>query len=108
MKSMKKILTSLSTILILSTGIGAETLEIEVRKVGASNNSNTVFVKGDKLGGTCPDKQYFRLPDNDKHAEKLYATALTAMTSKKKLEIIINDNECIAGSSIIKVFSILD
>lgn len=96
------VLFFLTTSIVNADDIGSFTVD----SVGASNNTNSVYVETTEMisGTTCSNKKVFRLPDTDKQADRFFSLALAAQAQGKKITIAYNVNECHQTGTLVKVF----
>ncbi len=80
-----------------------------VKNVGASNNTNTVFIDTveQATASSCANTVHFKLPLNDKLADKFYSAALMAKASGQKIAISYEPDACISGGILPAVFKIV-
>jgi hypothetical protein len=81
-----------------------------VTRVGASNNTNTVFIDVSEIANntTCGRKDHFKLPLTDQLADKFFSAALTAQAQGRRLVIGYEADECIHGGILPRVFKVAD
>ncbi|WP_054113241.1 hypothetical protein [Marinagarivorans algicola] len=80
-----------------------------IKNVGASNNTNTVFIDTveQATGSSCTNTVHFKLPLDDKLAGKFYSAALMAKASGQKIALTYEPNACISGGILPTVFKIV-
>ena len=86
---MKKSLC-LFVLVLFSSGAYPAQGNFTIKSIGASNNTNTVFIETAESANestTCSNKKLFRLPYDDQHADKLFSLALAAQAQDKKITI---------------------
>ena len=80
-----------------------------VKEVGLSNNTNTMFIVTSESASnsTCPAKNYFRMDLNSPYSALVYASAQTAMNNSHQIRIQYTNGECLIDSQRIEVFWVL-
>lgn len=104
---MKKLIGILA---LLPLTVSATTSEVfTVKAVGASNNTNTVFVitEENATNQNCNEKNIFRLPLDNQLNNMYFSAALTAKTSGQKLGIAYGE-ECVKGGILVEYFQLKD
>jgi hypothetical protein len=97
-------------ILISSSAYAYSEQYFTVTRVGASNNTNTVFIdaKEDADNTSCDRKNHFKLPLTDQLADKFFSAALAAQAQGRQLVIGYEADECIHGGILPRVFKVAD
>ena len=103
---MKKLLAVISGTVLCSLSM-ADQGDFTVRTIGASNNTNTIFVETSEDANTsCSNKKLFRLMDTDKNADRFFSLALAAQAQGKKITIDYTSGNCFDNGTIVNVFRI--
>ena len=95
---------------LLSGSVMATTEEVfNINEVGFSRNTETVFVRVDRLiPSTICGGDYFKLDQNDIMANRLYAAGLTAKGTNKRLKVRYESDECIGAGVEPRVIWLID
>jgi len=105
MKYFISLLMLVNTSFVQSGGIG----DFTILSIGGSNNTNTVYIETIEtiMNTTCSNKHIFRLPDSDKNADRFFSLSMAAQAQGKKITIGYEVDQCIEGSTLIRVFKLL-
>ncbi|WP_196161759.1 hypothetical protein [Reinekea sp. G2M2-21] len=104
-----KLFKRISICLALSaSAIAYEEHEFTVNVVGASNNTNTVFIDVEETAANsnCDNKRHFKIDDSNKNADRFFSLALAAQAQSKKMVLGYNEDDCLHGGIEPRVFKI--
>lgn len=96
----KKYSATLAAVLLLASPCGFAGDDLfTVERVGFSNNSDTLFMEvKESIGGTantCGHKKRFRLPFEDKLADKALSIAMLSQVRQTKVRVGYVTDDCI-------------
>lgn len=74
----------------LSANAFAYEQNFTISAVGGSNNTNTVFIDVLETAKNteCINKNHFKLPVTDQHADRFFSMALAAQAQNKKMSLL--------------------
>ena len=81
---------------------------LQLKWVGMSNNTNTITINVSESAQktNCSNKLLFRVPDNDKMADKLFSAAMSAQAQKISIVFGYEENDCLNNGTVPRTFRI--